>query len=239
MSRSLGVVGHRQVGGVDHHQLGLPCLARGIGGIRREVELLLHARDVGVGLLDVEARAGTMLGVVADVAVDDHHRLLGDVRVLERRHAVVLGAVDDLLVGHRRVVGDDVGRAGGAAHHPRLHVVVAEARAARIRHAARELLQVGGGRVVADRLRGRKGRAVRSQRDGGRRRVGEHAHRFVDLLVALSSSRDLRLGRGGALTRATDDRAAIVPETFSRRPASISVKGGTHATPRTQRIRYR
>jgi hypothetical protein len=45
--------------------------------------------------------------------------------------------------------------------------------------------------------------------------------------VALSSLRELLLGRDGALVRATDDREAIVPETFSRRPASISVKGGT------------
>ena len=72
----LRIAGHRQVGGVDHHQLGVPVVCRSIG---REVELLLHARDIRVGLLDVEAYAGPLVGFVADVPVDHEHVAASDV----------------------------------------------------------------------------------------------------------------------------------------------------------------
>ena len=57
----------REVRRVDHLHLGLGA----VGAL--EVELLLHAGDVRVGLLDREARGRAQLGVVADVAVDHDH----------------------------------------------------------------------------------------------------------------------------------------------------------------------
>ena len=69
----VGVARHGEVGGVDHHQLGLPVGRQPIG---REVQLLLHAGDVRVRGLDVEAGAGSVLAVIADEAVHHHHLAL-------------------------------------------------------------------------------------------------------------------------------------------------------------------
>ena len=77
----VGVALGLEVGRVDDGQLRLELLVVG----RREVELLLHTRDVRVGVLDVEPGGGAELGVVADVAVDHDHLLPGDVRVLPLR----------------------------------------------------------------------------------------------------------------------------------------------------------
>jgi hypothetical protein len=53
-----------------------------------KVELLLHPGDVRVRCLDVEPGGRAELGVVADVAVDDDHLLVGDVLVLALRPAL-------------------------------------------------------------------------------------------------------------------------------------------------------
>ncbi len=72
------VARRRETGGVDHLDLRLGPVAA------LEVELLLHAGDVRVTLLHQQSRRRAHLGIVADVAVDLDHVVLGDVGVLRR-----------------------------------------------------------------------------------------------------------------------------------------------------------
>jgi hypothetical protein len=132
-----------QVGRVDDGQLGL----EGVRVVDVEVQLLLHAGDVGVGLLDVEARGGAELGVVADEAVDHDHVLTGDVLVLELGDPLALLAGDALLRARLGVVQHEEGRRLGPGKNLGLHVEVAVARLTGVRHLGRELLQLLGRRV--------------------------------------------------------------------------------------------
>jgi hypothetical protein len=85
----IGVAGRREVRRVDHVDLGLVAV------LPREVELLLHAGDVRVRLLDREAGLRAEGRVVADVAVDDDDLLVAEVLVLHLRDLL------ELLTGHR------------------------------------------------------------------------------------------------------------------------------------------
>jgi hypothetical protein len=131
-----------QVRRVDDRQLGRVRLV-----VEVEVELLLHARDVRVGGLDVQPRPGALGRIGADPALDQDHLLVGDVGVLDRRHALVVGARHD-LVGADGLVGDQEGRALGPRQHACLHVHVADGGTARVRHLRREGLQPLGGRIA-------------------------------------------------------------------------------------------
>ena len=90
---------------IHNRQLWLEVLI----AIQREVELLLHARDVGVGLFDDQAGRRAELWVVADVAIDHDHLLVFDVVVLDLRPLLALFAGDALVRVRLWRVGNDVG----------------------------------------------------------------------------------------------------------------------------------
>ncbi len=124
----VGVAGSREVGRVDDSNLRFAA-----GAV--EVEVLLHAGDVGVGALDYESRGRLHCLRIRDVAVDDDHRLAGDVFVLEAGDLLVLRA------GHRlvpamglRIVGHDIRRAGTARVDAGNDVHASAGRAPRVRH---------------------------------------------------------------------------------------------------------
>ncbi len=167
------VVGHREVRGVDHAQLRVPVVGGRIGW---EVELLLHAGDIGVGLLDVEADARTLLWIVAQVAVDHQHVDPGDVLRLTCRDPSALVTRDRPAGRLGRVIGHQVGRGGGSAGHLGLHVVVAEAGGARLRHPAGQLLQLLLRRVQTDRASCWQPTALWAHRRGAGVTLGERAH---------------------------------------------------------------
>ncbi len=139
----------RQVRRVDDGELGLER----VRVVDVEVELLLHPGDVGVRLLDVEARGGAELGVVTDEAVDDEHVLAGDVVVLELGDPLALLARDALLRAALRVVEHDEGGGLRACEYLGLDVEVAVTRLAGVGHLRRELLELLGRGVHTHGLR--------------------------------------------------------------------------------------
>ena len=96
----------RQVGGVDDGQLRLDASV----AVDVEEELLLHCGDVGVRLLDVEARRDAEVGCVADVPVDHEDVPTRDEVVLDLRDAVALLSCDRLMGAGLGVVAENEGR---------------------------------------------------------------------------------------------------------------------------------
>ena len=132
----VGVSFGDQVRSVDDGDLRLAALAL-------EVEELLHAGDVGVAALDDQAGGGLDLRRVGDVTVDDDHLLASDVLVLQVRDALVL------VAGHRlyaaeglRMIGDDIGGAGGAGDDAGGDIKVAEHRVVGVLHLCGEFAEV-------------------------------------------------------------------------------------------------
>src|SRR4029453_109615 len=147
----VGVAGGGQVGGVDDGDLGL------VGAVavdRVVVEEPLHAGDVGVGLLDHQAGRGAVGAGVADEAVDHHHVLAADVRILKRGQPRAFGAVDGLVAVLGGPVGDHIGRALGPGHDPGLDVDVAVLGLTGLGHRVGVGPQLGLGRAEGDRLGG-------------------------------------------------------------------------------------
>ena len=134
-----------EAGRVDHRHLRVgPVCAL-------EVQLLLHACDVGVPLLHDEPGGGAHLQVVADVAVDHDHVVLGHVGVLDLGDRLVV------LPRHRLAAGlavHDIRRGRGAGEHLGLHVHVAELGDPSLRHLFGERAQFVCSGIVEDLCHG-------------------------------------------------------------------------------------
>ena len=157
ITRSFGITRGLEVRGVDDLEGGLERVGADdrIPGV---VELLLHAGDVRVGLLDDEAGRGPEFGVVPDEAVHHHHVLLADVGVLHLGQLPVLLPGDGLVGVVLRGVGDHVGAALAAGGHLGVDVQVLELRPLGVGHPGRELPEfLGGG--VHDHVPGLYGKA--------------------------------------------------------------------------------
>ena len=118
---------------------------------------MLHAGDVRVGRLDVQTRRDTMLRIVADIAVDDEHVLLADVRVLARSDLRAFGAAHRLVAVLLGAIGDDVGAGLASRDNLGLNVVVVKRCVPGIGHLRRQLAQLRRGRIPADVASSRKG----------------------------------------------------------------------------------
>ena len=138
----VGVPGRVQLGRVDDRQHGLELAAL---VLVVEVQPVLHAGDVRVRRLDEQPRRDAMLGVVADVAVDDQHVLVADVRVLALGDVRALGAAHRLVGVLLGVVGDDVGAALASRDDLGLDVVVVELGVPGVGHPRGQLAQLRGG----------------------------------------------------------------------------------------------
>ena len=135
----------REVRRVDDRGVRLPG-RRVVVVIHGVVQLLLHARHVGVGGLHDQPCPGPEARVRPDVAVHDHHVALGDVGVLLRRDAVEFRPGHRLLGGIGRVF-DDVGRPCAAGVHLRLHRDIAKLSDHRVWHFLRQLAKTIRGRI--------------------------------------------------------------------------------------------
>ena len=136
-----------QVGGVDDRELGLEVL----GVVDGEPELLLHAGDVRVRGLDVEAHGDAELGLGAEPAVEEDHLLARRCRRPACRPtpgpARVETGAGDAGIG---VVGDDERRGLRARQDLGLDVDVFVLRPAGRRHLRGELLKLVGGGIADD-----------------------------------------------------------------------------------------
>ena len=139
------ISGGRQVRRVDHRDLWLRA-------VRRVVELLLHAGDVGVTRLDDQPGGRQKVRIIADDAIEHNHLLLADVVVLDLRpFPALLGphGLRRVLLG---AVGDDIGALGAAGVDPRLDVEVVVDGALRVRHPRGQGLEGFWGRPVDQTL---------------------------------------------------------------------------------------
>ena len=142
----VGIAGRRQVRRDNHRHFWL------LAGGGRIVQVPLHSRDVGVASLDDQAGRGEEARIVSDDAIQQHHFLVMDVRVLE------LGPLPAFFGRHGlrgmllRSIRDDVGALGAARIDARVDVVVVVNGAPRVRHPGGELSKLFGGRVVDQTL---------------------------------------------------------------------------------------
>jgi hypothetical protein len=138
--------GHQQVRGVDHGDRRRHLsVERQVAGV--DVQLALHRRDVGVGQLDDEPGRGAGAAGVAEMAVDDHGSVAGEVVVLEPGEAGGRLAADR-PAGRVLAVGDHHGGGGRPLGHPGPDVHAAEAGRPGRRHALGERAQLSPGRPV-------------------------------------------------------------------------------------------
>ncbi len=91
---------------------------------RSEVELLLHCRDIRIGLLDGKPGCGTSGRISTNKAIDYDHVLGLDVLVLKRCHFLCALEGDGLVTVRIGVVGDHEGRGLRACGNFNVDVVV-------------------------------------------------------------------------------------------------------------------
>ena len=145
--------------GVDHLDFRFPARARAV--VTGEVELLLHPGDVRVPLFHDQPSRGAHVRVVADVAVDHQHVVLGHVGVLGGGDSVVVGARHRLAA---RGAVHDIRRSRGTGQHLGLDVDVAELADASLGHLFGECPQLLGGWVVGYLCHGWPPRSVEPRR---------------------------------------------------------------------------
>ena len=157
------IPGRVKVGRVDHRQHGREIRSRLLGF---KVQPVLHAGDVGIGRFDVQPRRDAVLGIVADVPVDDEHVLVVDVGILARGNLGAVGPAHRLVGVLLGPVGDHVGAGLASRDNLGLNVVVVELRVPCVGHPRRQLAQLRGGGVPADGAGSREGARIGVD-DGG------------------------------------------------------------------------